>query len=102
MSWAKHTHTEDFIQERHYPNSIVYQYQGAKHTLSIPINKDIHKNTFSGHCNPDHSTNSFATVLTLADGKEIVFVWVPGHVGISFNSATDFAAKNALDGDVSD
>ena len=35
------------------------------------------------------------------DGKEIVFVWVPGHVGIRANSATDAAAKDSLVGDTS-
>ena len=35
------------------------------------------------------------------DGKEIVSVWVPGHVGIRGHSAADAAAKVALVGDTS-
>ena len=35
------------------------------------------------------------------DGREVVFIWVPGHVGIRGNSVADSAAKDALDGDIS-
>ena len=35
------------------------------------------------------------------EGREIVFILVPGHVGIRGNSAADSAAKGALDGDIS-
>ena len=35
------------------------------------------------------------------DGREIVFIWVPGHVGIRGNSVADSAAMDALDGDIS-
>ena len=34
-------------------------------------------------------------------GKDIVFIWVLGHVGVSGNSAADFAAKDTLVGDIS-
>ena len=35
------------------------------------------------------------------DGREIVFIWVPSHVGIRGNLGADSAAKDALDGDIS-
>ena len=34
--------------------------------------------------------------------REIVFVWVPGHVDIRGNSAADSDAKDALEGDILD
>ena len=38
---------------------------------------------------------------TTRQGSKIVFIWVPGHVGIRGNSAADSAAEDALDGDIS-
>ena len=38
----------------------------------------------------------------LLHDEEIVFDWVPGHVGIRGNSAADTVAKDALYGDISD
>ena len=35
------------------------------------------------------------------EAREIVFIWVSGHVGIRGNSAADSVAKDALDGDIS-
>ena len=35
------------------------------------------------------------------EGREIVFICVPSHVGIRGNLAADSAAKDALDGDIS-
>ena len=37
----------------------------------------------------------------IRDGREIVFVWVLGHVGISGNSTADSAARDAPGDDVS-
>ena len=35
------------------------------------------------------------------EGREIVFIWVPGHVGFRGYSAADPAAKDAVGGDIS-
>ena len=36
------------------------------------------------------------------DGKEIVFAWVPSHMGIKGNSAADSAGEDAFSGNMSD
>ena len=35
------------------------------------------------------------------DGRGIVFIWVPAHVGIRENLAADSAVKDALVGEIS-
>ena len=40
-------------------------------------------------------------VLIIFNGREFVFIGVPGHVGIRGNSAADSAAKDVLVGDIS-
>ena len=65
---------------------------------------------FSSGNNADQFSCTQSTVIKIHElyselirgGKEIVFVWVPGHVGISFNSAVDSAAKDSLEGEVAD
>ena len=37
----------------------------------------------------------------ISDGKEIIFVWVPGHMAIRGNLAADSASKDAIGGDTS-
>ena len=48
------------------------------------------------------SSDAKSILGTIRDRKEIVFIWVPGHLALGGNSATDSAAKDALDGDISD
>ena len=58
-------------------------------------------------CNMKYDHPILAKTLELhseltRDGKETVFVWVSGHVGIRANSAADSVAKDVHDGDFSD
>ena len=39
----------------------------------------------------------FNFYFKLCDNKDIVFAWVPGHVGIWGNNVVDLAAKHALE-----
>ena len=65
-------------------SSSLHAFDNVKYDYPIPVKKKNHE-LYSD---------------LIRDGKEIVFVWVPGHVGIRDNSAVGFAAKDALDGDV--
>ena len=42
-----------------------------------------------------HLLNLYSTPV--CDRKDIVFAWVPGHVGIWGNTVVDLAAKHALE-----
>jgi len=50
--------------------------------------------------NRDRSHPLIAEILChvhglLSDGSSVVFMWIPGHVGLAGNSVADIAAKNA-------
>ena len=49
-----------------------------------------------GKSKTDHTIQEFLHKIN-ADQKEIVFMWVPGHVGIRGNEVADRTAKKSLD-----
>ena len=51
----------------------------------------------------DHSflVDLFNLYFKLCDNKDIVFAWVPGHVGIRGNNVVDLVAKHALEKSIS-
>ena len=43
----------------------------------------------------------FNLYFKLCDNKDIIFAWIPGHVGIQGNNVVDLAAKHALEKSIS-
>ena len=52
-------------------------------------------------CDHPFLVDLFNLYFKLCDNKDIVFAWVPGHVGIRGNNVVDLAAKHALEKSIS-
>ena len=61
------------------------------------------KPLFASNAKCDHPllVDLFNLYFILCDNKDIVFAWVPGHVGIRGNNVLDLAAKHALEKSIS-
>ena len=55
------------------------------------------KSISNAKCDHPLLVDLFNLYFKLCDNKDIVFAWVPGHVGIRGNNVVDLAAKHALE-----
>ena len=55
------------------------------------------KSISNAKCDHPLLVDLFSLYFKLCDNKDIVFAWVPGHVGIQGNNVVDLAAKHALE-----
>ena len=55
------------------------------------------KSISNAKCDHPLLVDIFNFYFKLCDNKDIVFAWVPGHVGIRGNNVVDLAAKHALE-----
>ena len=59
------------------------------------------KSISNAKCDNPLLVDLFNLYFKLCDNKDIVFAWVPGHVGIRGNNVVDLAAKHALEKSIS-
>ena len=65
--------------------------------LVLSDSLSVLKSVSNGKCDNPHLVDLFNLYFKLmCDSKDIVFAWVPGHVGIWGNNVVDLAAKHAL------
>ena len=66
--------------------------------LALSDSRSVLKSISNCKCENPFSVDLFNLYIKLiCDSKDIVFAWVPGHVGIRENSVADLAAKHALE-----
>ena len=68
-----------------------------KSFLVLSDSLSVLKSISNAKCDHPLLVDLFNLYFKLCDNKDIVFAWVPGHVGIRGNNVVDLAAKHALE-----
>ena len=68
-----------------------------KSFLVLSDSLSVSKSISNAKCDHPLLVDLFNLYFKLCDNKDIVFAWVPGHVGIRGNNVVDLAAKHALE-----
>ena len=68
-----------------------------KSFLVLSNSLSVLKSISNAKCDHSLLVDLFNFYFKLCDNKDIVFAWVPGHVGIRGNNVDDLASKHALE-----